>query len=251
MSEQRSKKKSELPQRIAELGEKLEYILIFFKEKLGLSIFLLSIIAGVSLTWQLLRKYPPQYNLTIATFAESGEYYAFGEAFSQIIAKHNPSISIQVLATKGSVENQQLLKQGSVDLALIQSDTPLDRSARAIAFLFPEVFHLIVTKESRINQVKDLRGKRIALMPKGSRSYDIFWELATHYGLKENDFDAISLSLTQANDALSKGKVDALFRVSVLRNQSLLELLQNPDIKLVSIESRGCLKIIDPSFRSQ
>ncbi len=250
MPEQQSERKLSLLKRIVESEPKLENALILLKEKLGLIIFILSIIAGVGLTWQLLRKYPPKHNLTIATFAQGGEYYAFGEAFSQIVAKHNPSISIKVLATKGSVENQQLLKQGSVDLALIQSDTPLNRSTRAIAFLFPELFHLIVTRESNINQVKDLRDKRIALMPKGSGSHDLFWELVAHYGLDEDDFDTISLSPPQAHEALSKGNVDALFRVSALRNQGLLELLQNPHIKLVPIDQGDALQLLLPALEA-
>ena len=229
---------------------KLENILIFLKEKLGLSIFLLSLITGVGLTWQLLKEKTIKHNLTIATFGQGSEYYTFGEALSQFLAKHNPSISIQVLATNGSVENQELLEQGSVDLALIQSDTPIKPSTRAIALLFSEVFHLIATKESGINQVRDLRGKRIALMPKGSRSHDIFWELAAHYGLDEDDFEAISLSLPQANKALSQAKVDALFLVTALRNQGLVDLLQNPQIKLVPIDQGDALRLLLPAVEA-
>ena len=246
------KKKQKLqPQKLmAKLEQKLENTFVLLREKLGLSIVLLSFITGVVLTWQLLEENRLKKNLTIATFAQGSEYYAFGEALSQFIAKHNPSISIQVLATKGSVENQQLLEQGNVDLALIQSDTPIKPSTRAIAFLFPEVFHLIATRESGINQVKDLRGKRIALMPKGSRSHDIFWELASHYGLDENDFDAISLSLPQANNALSTGKVDALFLVTALRNQGLVDLLQNPQINLVPIYQGDALRLLLPALEA-
>jgi TRAP transporter TAXI family solute receptor len=249
-SEQPSKTKFEVQQNKANSVQKLENTLILFKEKLGLSIFTLSIIAGVGLTWQLLRKYPPKHNLTMATFAQGGEYYAFGQAFSQIVTKHNPSISIKVLATNGSVENQQLLKEGSVDLALIENDTPLNPSTRAIAFLFPELFHLMVRRESNINQVKDLRGKRIALMPEGSRSHDLFWELVAHYGLDEDDFETISLPPPQANEALSKGKVDALFQVSALRNQGLLKLLQNPDIKLLPIDQGNALQLSLPALEA-
>ena len=77
MPEQQSERKLSLLKRIIESEPKLENALILLKEKLGLIIFILSIIAGVGLTWQLLRKYPPKHNLTIATFAQGGEYYAF------------------------------------------------------------------------------------------------------------------------------------------------------------------------------
>ncbi len=231
-------------------GQKANNSFLLFKQKLGLGILILSFIAGIWWTGELLRKYRPKNNLTIATFAKEGEYYAFGQAFSQIVAKHNPSISIKVLATKGSVENQQLLHQGHVDLALIQSDTPLEKETRVIAFLFPEVFHLIVRGESKINQVKDLKEKRIALMPKGSRSYALFWELIAHYGLDEDDVKPISLSLSQANEALNQGDVDALFIVTALRNEALLKLLENPEINLVPIDQAKALQLVLPSLEA-
>ena len=221
-----------------------------FKQKLGLSILIVSLIAGVGLTWQLLKEYNRKHNLTIATFAQEGEYYAFGKALSKIVSKHNSAIAIKVLETKGSVENQQLLQQGKVDLALIQSDTPLVKSTQAIAFLFPEVFHLIATQESNINQVKDLAGKRIALMPKESRSYQLFWELIAHYGLEEQNLETIALSPHKANQAIKQGEVDALFRVSALRNQGLIDLLQNPQMKLVPINQGGALQLLLPALEA-
>ena len=250
MREKKSAKKLPPPNKKNKSEQKGNNYFLLLKQKLGLGILIFSFIAGIWLAWEVLTKYRQENNLTIATFSKEGEYYRFGEAFSQIVAKHNSSISIKVLTTKGSVENQQLLHQGHVDLALIQSDTPLHKKTRAIAFLFPEVFHLIARRDTTIDQVKDLREKRIALMPQGSRSYDLFWELVGHYGLDEDDFEAISLPLSEANEALSKGDVDALFLVTALRNEALLKLLQNPDINLVPIDQAEALQLLLPSLEA-
>ena len=55
----------------------LENSLIVLKEKLGLSILIISLIAGIGLTWQLFKESRRKHSLTIATFAQEGEYYAF------------------------------------------------------------------------------------------------------------------------------------------------------------------------------
>lgn len=62
------------------------------------------------------------------------------------------------------------------------------------------MFHLIATEKSKIKSVKDLKGKRIALMLKGSGSYTLFWTLSEHYGLKSTDFQAIELPSDKAKE---------------------------------------------------
>ena len=60
-----------------------------FKEKLGLSILIVSLIAGAGLTWQLLKQSNRKHNLTIATFAQEGKYYAFGKALNDKSRRSN------------------------------------------------------------------------------------------------------------------------------------------------------------------
>jgi TRAP-type uncharacterized transport system substrate-binding protein len=49
------------------------------------------------------------------------------------------------------------------------------------------MYQLLVTEQSGIQTFSDLRGKRIALPPKGSGQYKSFWFLAEHYGLQPKD----------------------------------------------------------------
>ena len=119
----------------------------------------------------------------------------------------------------------------TVDLALVQNDTPVQRNVRAIAQLYPEMFHLIANKDANINTLTDLKGKRIALMPEGSGSYNLFWPLSQHYGLTKDDFQFRSMAVSEAHTALQNGTVDALFRIIGLGNSSVAELLANEPIQ--------------------
>jgi uncharacterized protein len=186
--------------------------------------------------------------LTIATGGRSGQYYAFAQALAKVVARHQPRIQIKVLETEGSLQNEKLLEEKKVELALLQSDIPSNLSTKAVSFLFPEMFHLVATKKSGIKEVNDLKGKRIALMQKGSGSYALFWILSQHYGLKPTDFKAVNLSPEQATAALNKGEVDALFRVVALGTPAIGQLLQNGSTRLIPIDQGAALQLSLPAL---
>ncbi|MDJ0574057.1 MAG: TAXI family TRAP transporter solute-binding subunit [Xenococcaceae cyanobacterium MO_234.B1] len=218
------------------------------QNKLALPITLISIFMVFAFAWQWFREENRVHYLTIATGGKDGEYYAFARAFAQVIARHQPQIQIEVMETEGSLQNQEFLRAKKVQLALLQSDTPLDSSTQAIAVLFPEMFHLIATTKSNINSVSDLKGKRVALLPKGSGSYQLFWPLSKHYGLRSTDFEPVILPSEQAHLALRQGRVDALFQVISLGNPAITELLQRSDNQLVPIDQGAAIQLFQPAL---
>ena len=218
--------------------------------KLAFSAIFLSVVMVCGFTVQWIRDQNRVYTLTIATGGQNGEYYAFGQALSRVVAKHDSKIQIQVLETEGSRQNMQLLEQNQVQLAIVQSDTPMPASARAVAFLFPEMFHLIAAADADIDGVSDLKGKRIALMPEGSGSYALFWPLSKHYGLAKTDFESVILPPDRAMAALEQGKVDALFRTIALGNPAINKLLQTGKNRLVSLDQAKALQLFVPALEA-
>ncbi len=188
------------------------------------------------------------HTLILVTGEKKGQYYAFGKALSKVVNNNNNNITIEVRQSNGSQENLQLLQQNQAQLALVQSDTIVDKSTKAVAFLFPEIFHLIVRKEAQINNISDLEGKRIALMKKGSGSYNMFWALQEHYQLDTGKIKTIPMSISSAHQALKNGEVDGLFRVVSLENSAVVQLLKNPQIKLIPIDQGAALKLELPTL---
>lgn len=216
------------------------------QSKFTLPILLLSLVMGSVFATLWIREQRQAFTLTIATAGRDGEYYAFGQALSAVVERHYARIRINVLETEGSQQNMQLLTEGDVQLALVQSDTPVAPSVEAVSFLFPEVFHLVASPMSGIDRVTDLRGKRIALMPEGSGSYAMFWALSDRYGLTDADFEAMPMSPSAAYAALQSGDVDALFRVIALGNESVNQLLQTSQSRLIPIERAIALQLSLP-----
>lgn len=218
--------------------------------KLTLPVVLLSIVMALAFAVQWLREQNRVYSLTLATAGKNGEYYAFGQALAKVVAKHQPHIQIKVLETEGSPQNMELLAKNQVQLAIVQGDTPVQPSVEAIASLFPEMFHLVAAANSDIQSVSDLKGKRVALMPKGSGSYALFWPLSKHYGLTPQDFKPVILPSAQAHAALRQGKVDALFRVIALGNRTVSQHLQTTQDRLIAIDQAAALQLSVPSLEA-
>lgn len=214
--------------------------------KFTLPLVTLSVLAAIGFAAHWLYDQNRVYHLTIATGSREGEYHAFAEALATVIAQRHPKIKISVEETAGAQQNLELLDQNQAQLAIVQSDTPSKPSARAVAYLFPEVFHLVTRAGSGIQTVKDLQGKRVALMPKGSGSYDLFWLLSRHYKLSEANFSPMPLSPQDAYAALRQGQVDALFRVMALGNPSMSQLLQETGSQLVPIDQAASLRLSLP-----
>lgn len=191
------------------------------------------------------------YELVLASGGKTGEYYAFSQAFANVVTQNHPNIQIEVIETNGSTENMALLSQDDAQLALVQSDTPVQRPVRAVASLFPEIFHLMVRKDANIQTIADLRNKRIALMPEGSGSYALFWPLSEHYSLRSKDFFPRPLPPEQAHQALLEGEVDALFRVITLGNPSVKTVLQDSSIELLAIDQVDALRLSLPYLEAQ
>ena len=209
-----------------------------------------SVIAALVCGVLLVRSRNQTHIIRLATGGATGEYYAFGEAIAQVAQKHSPNLKVEVLETPGSSQNMSDTNERTVDMALVQSNTPVQPNVRAVAQLYPEMFHLIANKDADIQSMTDLRDKAIAVMPEGSGSYELFWPLATHYGLSKNDFTAKPMTSAKAHTALQQNEVDALFRIIGLGNPSVRDLLKNPDYTLVPIQQIGALQLTQPYLES-
>ncbi|MBE9113311.1 TAXI family TRAP transporter solute-binding subunit [Nodosilinea sp. LEGE 07298] len=219
--------------------------------KVVLPVVVLSLVGVVASAFFLVREHTRTYRLVLASGGSTGEYYAFSQAFATAVARNHPTITIDVLETDGSVQNMDLLKSSTAQLALVQSDTPVQSPVRAVALLFPEMFHLLVRTDANINGVVDLRGKRVALMPENSGSYALFWPLVQHYGLTSEDLTPLPMPADQAHAALARGEVDALFRVITLGNPAVAELLQTSRAQLLPIDQVDALRLSLPYLNAQ
>ncbi|MGN6717416.1 MAG: TAXI family TRAP transporter solute-binding subunit [Candidatus Binatia bacterium] len=158
---------------------------------------------------------------TIATGPSDGSYFQIAQDIKNVAAKEQ--IDIQVMPTKGSIENIQLLGAGKVDLAIVQLDAlrfvsevlkkqkdfDLFDSIKVILNLYPEEIHVLSNKND-IQTFYQLEGKRISVGTEGGGTAITAAVLLSVYDLNA------TVSFDNFDDAINKiaqGNLDAVMFV--------------------------------------
>lgn len=161
------------------------------------------------------------WSFTIATGPSDGSYFQIAQDIKNVAAKDQ--IDIQVLPTKGSIENIQLLGSGKVDLAIVQLDAlrfvsdvlkkqkdfDLFDSIKVILNLYPEEIHVLSNKND-IQTFYQLDGKRISIGTEGGGTAITAAVLLSVYDLNPTvSFD----SFDDAMKKMEQGNLDAVMFV--------------------------------------
>ena len=193
-------------------------------------------LAGLLATFILFVEAPPPSRIVIATGREDGAYYRFAQQYTGLLKK--AGITLEVQATKGSVENLSLLldEDSDVSVALVQSgvaDPATSSSLQALCSLYREPLWVFYRDTEEIDRLTQLNGKRLAVGPEGSGTRSIALHL-----LKANDIDAseaqlVDLAGREAAEALTNHQIDAAFFVAGVDAAYIQQLLKEPEIRLV------------------
>ncbi len=203
---------------------------------------------------------------TIGTGGTAYTYYPVGGMIANAISKPPgsrecgkggscgvPNLIASAVSSRGSVDNVNAIISGLRNSGFAQSDVAYwaytgtgtmegkepAKDLRTIAALFQEHIHLVALKNSNINSVKDLKGKRVSLDEPGSGTYVDAKLILESNGLSTSDVKAEALKGKAATDALRNGKVDAIFVVAGYPTGAIVELASAVDIKLVPIDGAG------------
>ncbi len=188
-------------------------------------------------------------HLTLAAGASSGESYILGNALKTVVERHYPKIRITLLETGGTVENLRMLDEGRAQLAAAQADILPGPTARAVAVLYDDTFQLLVPKNSPVQSLVDLQGRRIALAQTGGQ-FQSFLHVADHFGLHGEDFQFVGANDQDAGEAFLAGRADAIFRVRAIGDPSIQQLVQSGKLRFLPVEHAAAMKIKYPAFQA-
>jgi TRAP transporter TAXI family solute receptor len=194
----------------------------------------------------------PRRAVTIAAGSVDGVYYPIAGAISRITADaRGLNIRATVQASAGSVANVQLLRSSEADFALVQNDIayyafngvelgpfagkPV-KSMAGVFSVYPELVHILASQASGVKSVHDLRGKRLALGPRGSGTEQNALQILAAYGIAESDLGvAERVPFGAAADQLKAGAVDAAFFTVALGAPIIADVLAVGKVGLVAV----------------
>ncbi|ACL57260.1 TAXI family TRAP transporter solute-binding subunit [Methylobacterium nodulans] len=114
--------------------------------------------------------------LVLGTATPGGGFRAYGEALAAAVREASPTVELELRATGGSAENLALLRDGKLDLALVQGEFAYKALAAeedrpkltVVAPIYATPGLFVVPASSPIRSVEDLRGREVALGTRNS-----------------------------------------------------------------------------------
>lgn len=163
------------------------------------------------------------YDLRWGTAPAGGVWQALGTAIVEDVVKANPKIKGSTLPIGGAA-NVIATDKGKTNAAFSFSSTAGEawdgklffkktgqlRNIRELAVLFPEPTQIVVRKDSGINDVPQLKGKKITPGPKGSAISVVTNHVLRAYGMGIKDFDVRYLSFSEAGKQFIDGHIDSI-----------------------------------------
>ncbi len=194
--------------------------------------------------------------LEILSGFEGGSYYQFASDISSVT-----TVSIKVEPTNGSMANfRNLSKRNNHYIVFCQFDVmqakqfedemskrsrKITASMRTLLVFGNEEIHLVAKNNGKINKIKDLKRKKVAIGTKHQGTYFTANKVKELTGVKWKD---ITISFDDALSALLNGEIDAFFFVGNAPVSKLKKLsgFFKSKIKLLPIEEESLAQFYSP-----
>lgn len=199
--------------------------------------------------------------ITIGTGSVTGVYYPTGGAICKLVNNDRKTNGIRcsVESTGGSVYNVNTMRAGELDFGVVQSDWQYHgyngtsefkelgpyKEMRAVFSLHTEPFNIIARTDSGINNLDDLKGKRVNIGNPGSGDRATMEVVMNTMGWDKDDFKlAAELKGSERSQALCDNKIDAFVYVVGHPNGSIKEATTSCDAKLIPATGAAIDKLV-------
>lgn len=184
------------------------------------------------------------------TGGTGGMYYAYGTELAKLIQAEGKGHALDVKTTAGSAANLRLLREKFLDLAIVQSDTLSNAingrgifaaagpgaGYAAVAGLYTEACQIVVSKNSNIESVGDLVGKKVSVGERESGVLQNAEQILMAHGMTLDMIEPNYLSFADAAMALENGQIDAFFITAGAPTAAVADLAARKEIRLLSID---------------
>ncbi|WOV88445.1 TAXI family TRAP transporter solute-binding subunit [Sporosarcina oncorhynchi] len=194
--------------------------------------------------------------LSVLTGGTQGTYYALGGALADIIGKET-GINTTAEVSQASAANMTALKDGSAEIAFVQTDIAyyaskgemmfngeVIDSVSAIGALYPETVQLVTLEKSGIKTFEDLKGKKVSVGAPGSGTYANAEQLLEIHGLTMDDIQPQDLDFGESTDSIQAGQIDAAFITAGTPTAAVEALNANAKVFVVPVTDEKADELI-------
>ncbi|NTX12840.1 ABC transporter substrate-binding protein [Myxococcus sp. CA051A] len=182
----------------------------------------------------------PPKKLVLALSPDEGGFRYYARKYQDFLSKHG--VTLELRSTKGSIENVALLsdENSDVDVAFVQSGTAGGEKAASVVSLgsLSYVPLWVFYRGEPLEDVRQLKGRRIAVGPEGSGTRALAVTLLKANGIDQAPTELLPLEREAAIEQLKQGHLDAIFLISPAESPPIQKLAAVPGVNLLSF-ARG------------
>jgi hypothetical protein len=185
--------------------------------------------------------------LRMMTGPQGGVWVPIAGALKNIWEQNIQGVAIQTLPGAG-VANVRGIDEGRAELGFGNSITTVDGLNGAEPFprkvtkvcnlgnLYPQFFQVVTIADANVRRIEDLRGKRIAIQPRGNTAEVVTRHILQAGGLQYSDVRAsFQASYTDAVGLLKDGHADAFTLGTTIPASSVMDLASARQIRFVDL----------------
>lgn len=210
-----------------------------------------------------------QQFVTIGTGGVTGVYYPTGGAICRLVNRNRKAHGIRcsVESTGGSIYNLNTIREGDLDMGIVQSDWQYhayrgtsafekqgeNKKLRAVFSIHPEAFTILARKDSGIKHFEDLKNKRVNIGNPGSGQRGTMEQMMKVYGWNHETYSLVSeLKASEHASALCDNKIDAFVYTVGHPSGSFKEATTSCDTVLVTVSGDKVDQLIkdNPYYRT-
>ncbi len=169
-----------------------------------------------------------------------------------------PGLVAIAQSTTASVFNNQAVQNGELEAGLAAADVTRSMflgegkfvgkphpKLRIIANLYPEDLHLVLPKGKSINDLGDLKGKRVSIAQAGSGTQVAVLQMLDAWGVNRGNINEAELNNSQSAERLADGQLDAYFYAAGWPVSAMIQLASTKGMDLHSFTDADLKKIND------
>lgn len=206
--------------------------------------------------------------ITIGTGGVTGVYYPAGGAICRLVNKTRKEHGVRcsVESTNGGVYNLAAMREGELDMGVVQSDSQYyayngsskfqeagpNKKLRSVFALHAEPFTVVARADANIKSFTDLKNKRVNIGNAGTGQRSTMDVLMAEMGWKLVDFKEVhELMPSEQSKALCDNKIDAMVYVVGHPTGAIKEATTACDSVIVPVTGVAVDKLIkeNPYYR--
>lgn len=167
-----------------------------------------------------------------------------------------PGLIAIAQSTTASVFNNAAVQNGELEMGMAAADVtrsmylgedkfegkPHDK-LRIVANLYPEDLHLVLPQGKTINDLSDLKGKRVGIAQAGSGTQVAVLQMLDAWGITRDDIEEAELNNSQSAERMADGQLDAYFYAAGWPVAAMVQLASTKGMSLHSFSEADLKKI--------